>query len=77
MKKITLELTEKQYAAYQTASDELLRIGIPVTPKSIMQVMIANRDQMQIADEFLRMMKSLVYQGKSRLNTAENRKAEL
>ena len=44
MKKISLEITERQYSAYQKACEELLRIGIPVTPKSIMQVIVTNRN---------------------------------
>ena len=77
MKKITLEITERQYSAYQRACEELLTIGIPVTPKSIMQVMITNRNQSQISEDFLKMMKTLIMQGRSKLNPAETNKAEL
>ena len=67
MKKISLEITEKQYAAYEKAAEELLKIGIPVTPKNIMQMMIASRNQEEIADDFLKTMKTLITQGKKKL----------
>jgi hypothetical protein len=70
MKKVTLEMTEKQYACYQKASEELMQIGIPVSEKNIMQVMISNRDESQIAEDFLRMMKSLIANGKKKLPTS-------
>lgn len=77
MKKITLEISDKQYEAYQKASDELLSIGIPVSPKSIIQVMVTNRNQAQISDDFLKTMRSLITQGRSRLNPSETGKTAL
>ena len=74
MKKVTLEITDKQYASYEKASHELLQIGIPVSPKNIMQIMISNRTESQISEDFLRLIRSLITNGKKKLPSTNERK---
>lgn len=74
MKKISIEMTDKQYACYEKAANELLTLGIPANPRNIIQLLIVNRDADQISSDFLTLMRSLVSHGKKKLrNTKETR----
>lgn len=75
MKKISLEMTDKQYASYEKAAQALLSLGIPTHPKNIIQLLVTNRDENQISNDFLSLMRSLVSQGQKQLrNSKEVRK---
>ena len=71
MKRVSLEMTDKQYASYEKAAQSLLSLGIPTNPRNIIHLLIANRDVEQINTDFLSSMSSLVSQGKKHLKNSK------
>jgi len=71
MKKISLEMTDKQYACYEKAANELLALGIPTNPGNIIQLLVVNRDAEQISNDFLSLMRYLISQGKRKLRNGK------
>ena len=64
---IRIELSDYQFKKYESAAQELLRLGIPVSPQSLIQTLTLNRSEERIVEDFLDLMKNLVYQGKRRI----------
>ena len=67
MKKISFQLSDQQYKAYEDAAAKMLSLGIPVEPKSLIQIIITNRNPAQITDDFLTLMRKLVNKGKKEI----------
>ena len=67
MKKITIDLSELQYMAYEKAAEKMFSLGIPVEPKALIQIIVSNRSTEQISDDFLTLMRKLVNKGKKEI----------
>jgi len=76
MKKLQLELTDKQYESYQEASRMIRGLGIPNQPQSLVQMMIASRNVEEIVEAYLSQMKKLANEGKRQIREGKAKGAE-
>lgn len=59
-KKLTIELTDEQFAAYQQASEGITAKGLPMSPEALVKMLAANQtDPTVIAKDFWRIVKKL------------------
>lgn len=59
VKKIVLELTADQYAAYEAAATKIAEHGLPIAADAVVRMMVAGKDEGAIVKDFWRIVKQL------------------
>lgn len=72
MKKISIQLSDKQYKPFELAAEKLRDLGIPVQTQFLVQTIISNKSEDEICNDFLSMMKKLISEGKQKLRQKNN-----
>ena len=67
MKKLSFELTDEQHKNYTDASKKLVQLGIPITPNSLIELLILNQQEEEIISNYLALMKGLVNSSRKKL----------